>query len=308
MSSLNNVRAHFSITFIFLLVLLTGCAGTPKKYELLQEPYLREGGGTLLVVDVCVFQDAVGDADDYHMVTESKEGARGIVEVASRYLSEKNVTVKSSLVPYSCGVIGPDGNLPQLVRLNLNSPAVMERRPFAPSEELVKDQALLEALNVLGTASYERALINGVSLLSQGRSQPQPPLKSHTSQELLAASALVQTKLNVSSMIYLGVNGYSQSTGKAVALGTGRFFVALVTGVATGFAVLPGGTTDGSLMTVASIDLVSGEIRRTSAMRGTGDPKKANVVSDKRFIDALLHGLVHREVPSASDTKVAAEK
>jgi hypothetical protein len=293
--------------FLFAIGLLAGCAGPVKNYERIDEPYLRAGGGPLVIVDVCVQQDALGDADDYHMVAESKEGARSIVAVATQYLAEKDQPVKATLVPYACGVIGPDGNTPQLVRHDLQSEAVMAPRPFAPDETVASNEALAAALNVLATAGYDRSLNEHLMLLTMGRNSPMPPLKRHTPEEIRDASTVVQKTLGAEGLIYIAVNGYSQSAGKAAAMGTGRFLFAVATGVATGIAIIPGGITDGSIMTAAAFDLKAGEIRRTSAMRGMGDPKKPDVVSDKRYVHAVLHRLLHREVPAAGDAKAGAQ-
>jgi hypothetical protein len=294
--------------FVVALLLVGGCAAPQKKYERVQDAYLQSSGGPVVVVDVCVFQDAIGDADDYHMVTESKLGAERIAEVAREYLLEKSVPVKAMLVPYACGVIGTKGNEPQLARLDLTSPALMTKRPFAPSGEIAGNEPLIDALNVLATSAYERALTESIAAISRGRGQQLPPMKIQTPEEIKAATALVRTALKADSLIYFSVQGYSQSGGKAFAMGTGRVLVGLATGLATGIAFIPGGTTDGSLFTVAVFDLKDGEIRRSSASRGLGDPKKPDVVSDKRFVIPVLHGLLHREVTAVAGTETAKAK
>ena len=91
-------------------------------------------------------------------------------------------------------------------------------------------------------------------------------------------------------------------------MGTGKVLVGLVTGLATGIAFIPGGTTDGSLFTVAAFDLKDGEIRRSSASRGFGDPKNPEVVSDKRFVVPVLHGFLHREVTAVAGTETPKRK
>lgn len=300
--------AQTSWAFIAAFLLIGGCAAPQKKFERVQDSYLQASGGPVVVVDACVFQDAIGEADDYFMVTEAKLGAEKIVEVARDYLVEKGIPVKAMLVPYSCGVIGPKGNETQLVRLDLASPAQMVKRPFAPSLEVAGNEPLIEALNVLATSGYERAISEGIAGISRGRGQQLPPMKIHTSDEIKAAAAQVRLAFNADSLIYFSVHGYSQSGGKAFAMGTGRVLVGVLTGLATGIAFFPGGTTDGTLFTVAAFDLKEGEIRRSGTSRGLGDPKKSDVVSDKRFIIPALHGLLHREVSASEVTELAKAK
>jgi hypothetical protein len=300
--------AQKSLVFVAALLLIGGCAATQKKFERVQDTYLQSSGGPVVVVDVCVFQDAIGEADDYYMVTEGKLGAERIVEVTRDYLVEKGIPVKAMLVPYSCGVIGPKGNEPQLARLDLASPALMTKRPFSPSLEIAGNDPLIEALNVLATSAYERAISEGIAGISRGRGQQLPPMKIQTAEDVKSAAALVRSAFNADSLIYLGVHGYSQSGGKAFAMGTGRVLVGLVTGLATGIAFIPGGSTDGTLFTVAAFDLKEGEIRRSGTSRGLGDPKKPDVVSDKRFVIPALHGLLHREASAIAGTEVAKAK
>ena len=284
---------------LLALAILAGCAGPQKQYELMNEPYLKANGGPLLVVDVCVLQDAVGDDDDYFLVPESKAGAQRVVDVAGEYLREKGFDAKATLIPYACGVIGDQGNVPQLVRNDVSLPATSELRPFLPHESLAGKKELLDALNVLATTTHDRALRENFAVLAQGRGGGMPPLRTHTPEEIRAAAALVRTELKADSLIYVAIQGYSQSSGKAFALGAGRLLVGVITGVATGFAVIPGGSTDGSIKAAATFDLSSGELKRTSAVRGLGDPRKPDVVSDKRLVGALFHKLLHREVEAA---------
>lgn len=298
-------KLFFCLFSSVLAAILTGCAGPQKNYELIQEPFLQQSGGILLVVDVCVLQDAIGDADDYHMVSESKSGAMKVADEARAYLIGKGIETKAIIVPFACGVVGPNGNEPQLAKLSPDAPAVMMPRPFGSTEQFATDAALQEALMVLATSTYERAVTEKAALLVQGRQTALPPMKAHTKEEVKAAATLVRAMMNTSGMIHIGVNGYSVSGGKAFAAGTGRFLVALVTGVATGVAVIPGGTTDGYIQTASTINLGTGEMVRVSTMRGIGDPKKPDVVADKRFLHPLLHGLVHREVGEASSVNTA---
>jgi hypothetical protein len=300
--------AQKSLAFVAALLLVGGCAAPQKKFERVQDAYLQASGGPIIVVDSCVFQDAIGEADDYYMVTEAKLGAEKIVEITRDYLVEKGIPVKAMLVPYSCGVIGPKGNEAQLARLDLASPALMTKRPFSPSVEVADNEPLVAALNVLATSAYERAVSEGIAGISRGRGQQLPPMKIHTSDEVKAAATQVRLAFNADSLIYFGVHGYSQSGGKAFAMGTGRILVGVLTGVATGIAFIPGGSTDGTLFTVAAFDLKEGEIRRSGTSRGLGDPKKSDVVSDKRFIIPALHGLLHREVSATTVTELAKAK
>jgi hypothetical protein len=290
-----------------VVAVLSGCAAPQKNYEVIEQPFLKADGGPVLIVDACIQQDAVGDADDYIMVTESKAGAMVVGDAAKRYLAEKGVVVSAVLVPFTCGVIPHEGNKPELVKLDAQLPTQTAPRPHAPTNELASDAEFRNALMVLATATHSRAAQDNAIVFTRGVQAPLPPMTQHTSEEIRAAIALVQAKTNASSVIYLNAMGISQSGGKAFALGAGRVFVGVLTGVATGVAIIPGGAADGSLYSAAAINLKSGDIVRASAARGIGDPKKPDVLARKMTIDYLMRGLIEREVNAPSDTKLAAK-
>lgn len=295
-----------TVACVASVLLLTGCAGTPRQFELLPEPYLKTNGGPLLVVDACVIQDALGDDDDYHMVTESKAGARRMVAVASQYLAGINQPVKATLVPFACGVIGPEGKQEQLVRFDNQLPPTKAQRPFATEGSLAGTPEVVDALSVLATAAYARGLEEMATLLARhmGQQPTLPPRRTYAPEEVRAASATVHRALGTDSLVFLGMQGYSQSAGKSAALTTGRLLVGIVTGVASGVAIFPGGSTDGSIITAAAFDLKSGELRRAGGTRNPfGDPKNPENAAAKTAVNGVLHQMMYREVFPAAAKK-----
>ena len=280
------------------LALLAGCA-TPKKFEPYNDPFLRANGGPLVIVDTCVFQDAVGDADDYFLAPESLAGGEKVMDAAIDFLRESGVPPKATLVPYACGVVGENGNELQLVRLDASLPASMEPRPFLTHPSLAGKVAAIDALHVLASTTWGRGINDNMPALTQGRQAGPAASKTFTAEQIRAAAAVIQKEFQADSMIYIAIQGYSQSGGKAAMAHAGRFLVALATGLTTGVAIIPGGITDGSIKTAAAFDLATGTVQRTSAIRGMGDPRKPDVVSDKRFVRGLLNGLLNRVVETA---------
>jgi hypothetical protein len=289
---------HFFAVAIIALALLSGCA-TPRKFEPYNDPFLRANGGPLVIVDTCVFQDAVGDADDYFLAPESLAGGERVMDAAVDFLRESGVAPKATLVPYACGVLGENGNELQLVRLDAGLPASMEPRPFLTHPSLAGNAAVIEALHVLASTTWDRGVRDNMPALTQGRQMGPAVSKSFTAEQIRAAAAVIQKVFQADSMIYIAIQGYSQSGGKAAMAHAGRFLVALATGLTTGVAIIPGGVTDGSVKTAVAFDLATGTVQRSAAIRGMGDPRKPDVVSDKRFVRGLLNGLLNREVVAA---------
>jgi hypothetical protein len=297
--SCTRVKRFLSFTFAAAAIAITAsCASVPKlTYEPLNESFLREDGGPVVLVDVCVLQDAIGDADDYYLIAESKQGAEKIAEAARTYLTGLGITPKATIVPFACGVTKPEAPAASLVRMAPDSPSAMLPQPFAPHEAIKDDAELHKALMVLMTSTYAEGVPR---VLLPQQSGKMPPLKNHTAAEIAAAAELVRTKLNASSAIVIHVAGYSQTTGKAAAGNAGRIFVGVLTGVLTGVAFIPGGATDGSIMTSGVVDLKTGVLVRSSAMRGLGDPRKPEVVSNQNLVNLVMRGITHRAIPEGT--------
>jgi hypothetical protein len=293
---------------VFLMV-LTGCAGTPKqKYVVAHDPIMDQSGGVVLIADVCIKQDVIGD-DDYFVIAESKEGAKALLSSARSFLEEKQVNIHSELVPFVCGSLAHgDKNASLKVAERIGGEIKESQPPFAVAQEISSDPELADALGKLAASAFQHSLIQKANneAMKAKKALPEPPPMVVSPEELKAATNLIAAKMNAATVLYLGVNGTSISTGKAFAQGLLNVSVGLVTGVATALAsggmvsvwYMPGHGVDWRYMAGGLVNLSSGECAWTGWASCPGDPLKAKVVAEQENLNAMLFNLVHKPDPN----------
>ena len=146
------------IGIVFIMV-LTGCASQKQKFIVAHDPIMDQDGGVVLIADVCVKQDVIGD-DDYFVITEAKEGAKALLSAARKYLEEKQVKVRTELIPFVCGVFSHgDNNASLKVAERVGGEIKESRPPFAVAPEMSNDPELVDALGKLATDSFQQSMI-----------------------------------------------------------------------------------------------------------------------------------------------------
>ncbi len=291
-----------------LIVLLAGCAHTPKQtFVVAHDPVMDQNGGVVLIADVCLQKDVVGDGD-YFSISESKEGAKALLASARTYLREKQVSVLAELVPFVCGSLAHGDRAASFkVADRVGGETKQARPPFAVEPGIGADPELLRALLMLSAEVYSRT--TGQQMNNQAKQAkkaiPQSPPFTVSAQELAEATQLVAEKMNASSVLYLGVNGTSISTGKAVGQGLLSAAIGMATGVATGVAThgnayvmfFPGYSVDWRNMSCGLLNLELGECTWSSSASGPGDPMKPKVVAEPHLVEGMLYSLVHKPAP-----------
>lgn len=91
---------QFALAIVVLGQFATGCAGINRtSYIVGHDPILDKNGGALVVADVCIQYDSVGDPD-YYVVSESKASAQALSEALRTALTDKGVQVREVIVPF----------------------------------------------------------------------------------------------------------------------------------------------------------------------------------------------------------------
>jgi hypothetical protein len=295
------------IVISFVLVAL-GCAHTPKQsYVVAHDLIMDKNGGVLLIADVCIQRDVIGD-DDYFSIAESKEGAKELLSSTRKYLQEKQVPILAELIPFVCGSISyGNGSAAFKVAEHIGGAITEARPPFAVDLGIKDDVQLVEALAKVSSDAFRRSTtlrINEMARRTRKVPAQTPPVTLNP-EEIKDAFNLIVEKMNVSSIVYLGVNGTSISRGKAFAQGLLKATVGVMTGVATGLATgglavvmyFPGHSVDGRYMSCGMINLDLGDFSWSGWAYGPGDPIKPGAVGEPRILEKMLYGLVHKPVP-----------
>jgi len=198
------------------ILLLGGCAQNARQaYIVAHNPIMDRNGGVLLLADVCVKRDVVGD-DDYFMIDESKAGARAILDSTREYLQKNQVTVSRQYIPFVCGSLS-QGNKGKTFKVaeKLDGTVTEKRPPFAVDPAIKGDPQLVEALSKLSADAFRRSSVMRITQQAKwtGKKPPHLSPAAVSPEEIAAASKLVATKMHASSIVYLGVNGTSISNG-----------------------------------------------------------------------------------------------
>jgi hypothetical protein len=272
------------------LLALAGC-GVDLKKDLVAspDPQLLRDNGVVLIADVCVYQEGLSQSDDYFAIAESRNDADALLTAAASRLRDAGVPVHATLVPFVCGALHDKANPPVKAAENIGGPVTSVPQPFGIQGSIKADQAYLSALSQLATLGFYYA--------TTGRLGPGNGVDNTSSWEKFEKSAhVIADRTGATSVLYLGVLGYSETSGRAAALGIGRFMFGMATGVLTGghVIIIPGQNTDGRLVSATLVDLPSGEAVWSNAIRGAGDPMKPEIVADAEALDRLLSDLLQR--------------
>lgn len=294
--------ASSGLRFLSLVCLVAACSALPPKSQrLLHHSELEGASGALLMVDVCLNEDLLGD-DDYFVVKEAKEGAQALMNAMARYLNATGLSVGTKLIPFVCGALHDPINEPKRVADSIGGAVAKTKQPFGITDELARDPEYLGALQKLATYIFQGAIV-AKSDAAAIKSKASVSLSFVSSDEASSAASIVAARTHRSSIIYIGVTGNSLSTGKAATLGIARFAVGLAISLAVGpimtvgdtsygLVVIPGGPADARQMVAGLVDLRSGVLIQSSIVHAGGDPIKPEILTRPDAIQLLLRDLV----------------
>ncbi len=301
------MRVFALFSMLVVLLLCASCAAPPTCHRVAVDTTLTRPEGVFLMADVCIQKDAVGDSDDYFMISESKLGAEAALRELSSYLANSGIKIRSSLVPFVCGARQNTPNGLLRAANKENDPIQDLPQPLAVAATLQDDPEYVRALTVISTYAIERAATDRPP--NKNNEAIEPPQNATRPQiddnEFKSAASLLKKRTQASSVLYLGILGTSRTTGKAALQSTGSFLVGMTVGLATaglgtGYALAftPGHQIDGRVMEGAMLDLDSGDITWSNAVHAGGDPIKPETVADAKALDLLFHGVVFKASPN----------
>ena len=289
-----------NVLFVAYTILhLSGCgtAAPASAKRLVQHPELSGREGALLIVDVCLNESPLV-AQDYFVVSNSRETALAVSSVAENYLAAAGLTNILTMVPFVCGAAHDVGGAPKRVANSIDGEVGFQRQPFGVSDEMLRDPDYLSALTILSTHIAQGALAASTP------DQPKDPRGSFVShQQATAAAQLIRERSNRPTVIYVSIAGTSFSAEKAIALGATRGAIGAVVSVAigpifkaagTGYYVVfvPSGISDSSQSIGALFDLQSATLVKSNIINTAGDPMKVENLVHRDAIRLLLRDMV----------------
>ena len=282
------------------LVAACGTVNPPESKQLVRREAMGPGHDVLLLVDTCLSKSPLV-GDDYVVVSNSKTGAKSISNVVQEYLKATGV---SGIVPISPFVCGADRawSKSQLrpAAENIDGQVTNRSFPIGPDLDFAKTSDFTDALGVVSSSVYRKALIAATAKSDKNNAQ-NGAIDATSEASLRAATNFLLKSTGATSLIYVGAAGSSLSSGKAAALKIAQFVTAMAFG-ATSYSLGPAFRAVGSnyyivyqssasmdFIQVAAgyVDLQTGKVLRTNMIHSRIDPMQSSdllSVSDTKLL------------------------
>lgn len=270
---------------------LMACSAAPPSTNIVtHDSTLSRQQGVLLLVDVCIQKDGLGDSGDSFIIAESKYGAGKTMDALRFYVTDSDIPINAEIITVCAAKHGDKTT----IRASAKSGAEIHNvsQPIYADSTVLQDADYLHALSDVSTYAFERAALNN------SKADTNNTAKAINNIKFLAAAEIIQLRTGASSILYTGILGTSRSGGKALAQGVGSFLVGMGTGIATAglgasyyVMFMPGQSISGRFMEGALIDLESGELTWSNAVKVAGNPAKAETWSSPDPLDLLFHDL-----------------
>jgi hypothetical protein len=297
-------------TAILAVWLFGGCAATPpSSRQVSHDPILGRQSGVLLLVDACVQRTTLATSTDYFVINEAEAGAQATLRVLRKYVQDSGIPVRAEVVSI-CGARLSTNNAPIRVAESVGGSVQNVQPPAWITGTLTNDAPFVHALGVVSTYAFERAAVNHGSTKTGGKRPKDGELPaSITINEFQSAAEVIRDRTQASSVLFLGVLGTSRSEGKATAqflagLAVGVGTAVATAGLGTGFYLVfvPGHQADGMVMEGALIDLETGQLTWSNAVRAGGDPIHPKAMANSDVLSLLFRDIMFKPVanPPAS--------
>lgn len=261
----------------------------------------------LLLVDACVQRDGLGSGD-YFVINEAEAGARAALVALHKYIQDSGIPVRAEVISVGGARLNTN-NSPILVADKVGGTKRLAPQPLKVSGMNMDDPEYVRALGIVSTYAFERAALPRGKKTADNKSSDVPT--NIDMQNFRAAAEVIKNKTQASSVLFLGVLGTSLSAGKATAQFVGGLAIGVgvayaTAGLGTGFYLVfvPGHQIDGMVMEGALIDLDSGQLTWSNAVRVNGDPVHPKAMANPDALDLLFHDIMFKPVdvqPSSSN-------
>jgi hypothetical protein len=288
-----------------LAVLGAGCATAPPptSQRVVAHSAAADAGGTLVIVDVCVNYSPLVTTD-YFVVGNARQGAAAMEAVVRQFLDAADLRSRTVLIPFVCGALHGATNVPKRVADEVDGNVAERPQPLWLAPEVAADADYVNALQTLATHVFRR------SIAAYDKDKP-PPEGTDTAAEderARQAAVLAAQRSGRSSLLYVGVTGHSNSSGKSAAAGLAIVIGSVATTLAIGpvftaagasyhVVFVPGGPVDKRQMAAGIYDLKQGRLVSSRVVGAPGDPMKPEVLAERNGLNLLLREMLLTPAP-----------
>lgn len=292
---------------------LAGCATPANPGFIVPRPHpaLGTGAGPLLVSDACL-QRRVLIGDNFIVLSTSEEAARTLDRETRKRLARRGFPDVPPTLQTVCGVVFDDASPLKVNAETLDGPTKSSPQPLRMSEGLSGmgvDAAawarLLTEMHALGLEAQR--------LQAAGPTGADKPPKIRLSDEARAVAGKVAARHERQSILFVGLEGNSESGGKVFAQTAALVGVGVVAGVLAGPVSMAGLSTtqsvaingagaaaapflshDGWRLIGSLVDAAEGQLQWSRVLQGGGDPLVSANLGKAVTTDPLLRGLMNQ--------------
>jgi hypothetical protein len=275
------------LTAIVIVCAWAGCATAPRSWQVTHDPLLARQGGVLLLVDASVQEDTLV-GHDYFVINEAGAGAAAASAALRKYVQASDIPVRAEVITVG-GARLTTNNAPIGVADSVGGQVRQAQQPLRVPGAIQDDTQYVSALCAVSTYAFERAAVHSNAPTSI------------STRDFLTAAEVIKNRTQASSVLFLGVLGWSRSTGKraaqfVVGLAVGEVIAFATAGLGRGYYLIfiPGHAADGMVMEAALIDLESGQLTWSNAVRSIGDPVHPEAMADPQALDLLFHDIIFK--------------
>lgn len=282
--------------------LATGCTATPPKTnQVATDPLLAREGGVLLLIDVCVQRDGL-EFGGYFVIAEAAAGGQVALEALHKHLNNSDIRVRSTVAAVCAARVNTDRSLISAAD-SVSDKKRKAEQPLRISGTHTEDPQYVQALGVISTYAFERAAVDAKKKPDDKNEKQSEPPAAISMSDFRAAADVLKARTQASSVLFLGALGTSYSAAKTVARQFGRVVIGMGTalataGLGTGYylAFAPGFQFDGWVLEGALIDLQSGQLTWSNAVKAYGDPVDPQTLAKTYALDVLFQDIFFRPV------------
>jgi hypothetical protein len=188
-----------------------GCADAPKSSQVTPDPILARKGGVLLLVDASIHEETLA-GENYFVINEAEAGAEAAASALRNYIQVSDIPVRAEVITIGGArltakdtSISVADNVGGPLRQAPSSISCQTKQPLRVPESIRDDLQYVSALCIVSSYALERSGIHGSAATTI------------SAEDFQKAAEVIQNRTEASSVLFLGVLGWSRSSGKRAA-------------------------------------------------------------------------------------------
>jgi len=119
------------------------------------DPTLSRQEGVLLLIDVCIQKDTIGDDGDFFVIAESRNAAQTLQKMLCTYVEDSKIPIRTEVLMVCAAKHGSTEHI--LVGDKFDAEPRLAPQPLYIEKETEFDRQYIDAISTISTYAFERA-------------------------------------------------------------------------------------------------------------------------------------------------------